>query len=101
MFRGPDGDIYIYIGLATNQDGMMTRVKQHQKGSNTATNIKLITEAGAELIHFAWLCHRPIPRAADVPKLRLATLAVEAAFSCIFWAMLRTDRSCGLDGMCP
>ena len=50
---------------------------------------------GYDIIHKALLVYCPIPPAAQIPSLRTAIVAVEAALSCIFSAMRNPDKDYG------
>ena len=50
--------------------------------------------------HVALLAHCPIPPAADIPTYRTAVVALEAAFSCLPWAMYRRHKYHGFAHLC-
>lgn len=102
----------IYIGSATNANtGAKPRLwkyDQISRGSLTAlrdTSIpNLVREAVKDGYHIAnqgLLAWCPIPSAANVPVRRLLMVALECAFTFLFWAMQSSNGDYGMGSCCP
>ena len=93
----------IYIGSATDaKHGAPLRLGQYDRGVLLPRHVEKALKDGYTIVHKGILCWAPIPSAALVPILRMLILAVEAAFTFVFWAMnCKTDYGFGMTQLCP
>ena len=70
--------------------------------SNTIPRyVKRALDNDYKITHKALLVWAPLPGPADVPRLRMLFVAVEAALSFVFWAMVSKDSDYGMGDCCP
>lgn len=83
----------IYIGSATGVlgGGCVLRAAHYRDKTNGVLPafVRRAYDEGSELVHIGILCWCPIPRPALVPRVRLLFLALEAVFTCLFFACRR------------
>lgn len=93
----------VYVGSGTAfYQGVRARVKAHVNGNvNTTDSIRQATQDGYKIVHYALLAYCPTPAPANLPKLRTVVMVMEAAFTAVFWALYRHDRTYGLAHQCP
>ena len=87
VLKKPDAVPLIYIGSGTQAGvGVLPRLNQYDYVRNTTTpkNVLAAVRDDYKIVHKGLLVWSPIPSAADVPKLRLLFLAMEAAFCHLF-----------------
>lgn len=89
----------LYIGSASSSKrGARARLREHKSGQLSPVHVKKARRRGYKITHMALLAHCPIPAPADMPAIRTVIVAIEAAFSCILWAMCSRQLSYGLSG---
>lgn len=94
----------IYIGSGTNsKNGVSARFGSYPqlKSTNLPRHVRAALENGYKIIHKGLLVWSPIPSAADVPRFRLLFVAMEAAFSFLFWTMQSENKDYGMSSCCP
>ena len=92
----------IYIGSGTGfYRGVRARVKEHRDHKVCPRYVEQACAQGYEITDIRLLAHCPIPKAADVAIIRTVIVALEAAFSCVFWAMYHSNRLYGFGNICP
>jgi hypothetical protein len=92
----------LYIGSGTSTiGGIRLRLLEYVRGKNLPCGIEDAIAKGYRIVHRAVLVRCPIPSPAQIPFVRLAMVAVEAAFSALFSAMPNRHTSYGLPGICP
>lgn len=92
----------IYIGSGTAfSNGIRGRVGEHLRGKNSPKYLKKALRNGWIITKVAVLAHCAIPNAALVPRIRTAIIALEAAFSCLFWSMLSRSTDYAFGHICP
>ncbi|KAL2140019.1 hypothetical protein VTI28DRAFT_4327 [Corynascus sepedonium] len=102
ILRKPGSVPLVYIGSGTSvYRGMRTRIQEHQSGVFTPEKLKAAYNKGYNKTRIVVLAHCAIPKASQVPLIRPVILALEAAFSTIFWAMCRKDKHYSLGPNCP
>ncbi|OQO13004.1 hypothetical protein B0A48_02468 [Cryoendolithus antarcticus] len=96
------GETLVYIGSATNAKyGTWSRLESYRKGEALPQYVKQAMDQGYTITHTTLLAYCKIPSAGNVACGRAVFVAMEAAFSAIFWSMRRRDRSYGLAASCP
>lgn len=92
----------IYIGSGTDSKfGVHNRFIQYNRGTNLPSFVSRALKDGYGIVHKGTLCWAPIPLVVDVPVLRVLFIALEAAFSFVFWAMQsKKDNAFGMVEMC-
>jgi hypothetical protein len=103
VFKQPGHIPLIYIGSGTGQyRGLRARLTEHRTGKNIPKYVRLWAyDAGYTMTHVAVLAHCAIPAPGDAVWVRSVILALEAALSCIFWAMCSRTKSYGFSHLCP
>ena len=92
----------LYIGSGTAMSrGARARVQEHFRDPMSAWCISDAKRDGYYITHAALLVHCPIPAPAVAPIIRATILALEAAFSCLFWAMRSRTEDYGFGNLCP
>jgi hypothetical protein len=78
----------IYIGSGSHAvHGVGIRLLQHKPGCSTAARFVLQAfKQGYHISHRGLLCWTPLPTPGLVPRVRARILAVEALFTCLFFA---------------
>lgn len=87
--------IYIGSGTAANR-GVRARLGEHRRGG--VASPQLVSKAmhdGYKITHMALLAQCPAPSPGNIPVFRTVVLALEAALSCVFWAMRSRTKSYG------
>lgn len=85
-----------YCGSATSSElGLRGRFKDYRIMHAVSQEVMAAHNDGFVLDHTLVLLHCPIPQPADQPRVRALCLALEAAFSAIFWSMLSTTTDYG------
>ena len=78
----------IYIGSATSvRNGLYARFHQYDTGVAIPKYVQQALNDGYLIVHRGLLCSTTLPSAAAVPILRLLFVALEAAFTFVFWAI--------------
>ena len=93
----------IYIGSGTNsRDGLKARFRDYKTdgGRELPRYVEKSFEEGYKIVHKAPLCCIPKPSASLEPKLRLLSLALEATFAYMLWAMKTVSRDYGMAHIC-
>lgn len=67
----------------------------------SSQRVKTATRAGYKITHVASLAHAPIPAPGHIPVCRTVVIALEAAFTCVFWAMVSRSKDYGFSAICP
>lgn len=92
-----------YIGSGTRANGdVRARLLEYDRGYHLSNNLEEALRNGYTIVSNHLLVQCPIPAAADVPRVRVTFVAMEAMFSFMFWTMLRSrtkDYGCGQ--LCP
>ena len=91
----------VYIGSGTATNGVRVRLCEHRNGKMSPYHVKAALSSGYKITHTALLAHAPFPGARYVREGRAVFLALEAALSCVFWAILRRDKDHGFAIICP
>lgn len=85
----------IYIGSGTEaRYSVSVRLSQYNTGQIIPRYVKAALDDGYTITSKGTICSAPIPAAALVPTTRLLFMALEAAFTFIFWAV-RCNTECG------
>lgn len=85
--KGSCHKLYIGSGTSTLNNGVKTRLLQHQGRRVEPAHIKTAKDQGYKQVHSSLLAWCNVPRAAHVPVFRTALIAIEAAFHFVFWPM--------------
>ncbi|KAF2478895.1 hypothetical protein BDY17DRAFT_60980 [Neohortaea acidophila] len=102
VLKKPGYKSLIYVGSGTEaKTGIRSRLRDHATRRTVPSGVEKAYAAGYTISHSAVLAHCPLPSAANVPLFRLVVLALEAAFSCFFWAMRSRTKSYSFDNVCP
>ena len=94
----------IYIGSGTNCAG---RVRTRWTGydrRDPSVMPRFVDKAfkdGYKIVHKGLLVWAPMPAAANVPIFRLLFVAMEAALSFVFWAMVSRTKDYKMGSACP
>ena len=92
----------LYIGSGTQaQMGVRSRMAHYDYGAQLPRHVQTALNDGYRIVHKALLFWSPIPPAANVPTLRTAYVAAEAAMTCIFGAFRKRNKSYGFGNLCP
>jgi hypothetical protein len=92
----------IYIGSGTAaRGGVRVRFAEYDRDVHVPRWIRHALDNGYTIVHKGLVLWCPIPSAADVPKLRVLYVAIEAALSFLFWAMQSQNKDYGMSGCCP
>ncbi|RBR11796.1 uncharacterized protein FIESC28_08835 [Fusarium coffeatum] len=92
----------IYIGCGTDSStGVSGRLSGHRNGRQCPQYVDKAKRDGYTITHMALLVSCPMPAPADRPRLRVLFLLLEAAFTCIFWALRRRDTPYGIEHLAP
>ncbi|KAM0254761.1 hypothetical protein ACHAQJ_006477 [Trichoderma viride] len=93
VLRKPGFQPLAYIGSGTSTYRVLrVIVKEHQTQRVISDNLRAAYRNGYELISVTILCHCPIPGPDNFGAIRALTIAVEATFSCVFWAMANLNK---------
>jgi hypothetical protein len=91
----------IYIGSGTNyKGGVRSRLKQYDDGFLLPNFVEKALDEGYKIVHKGLLCWIPQPTAAKQPVNRLLFVALEAAFSYMFWTMKAVTKDYGMGHIC-
>lgn len=107
-----DSSRKIYIGSATNSIfGAKHRLHKYERLSQGDLTVRrdlsipnLVRDAlknGYEITNVGLLAWCAMPSAADVPFRRLFMVALECAFTFLFWTIRPTDKDYGMGSCCP
>lgn len=93
----------IYIGSGTDaKGGIAARVKSHRAKKDMPKYVAWAHQNNYRLTHSACLIWCRIPESASqIPRLRTVIVALEAAMTCILWALWRKDTHYGFSNLCP
>lgn len=92
----------LYIGSGTAAyRGVKARLSEYDALKCLPHHVRIALDNGYSITHTSLLITCPIPSASDIPASRLAITALEAALSCIFWAMVSQDLKYGFRHLCP
>ncbi|KAF2004371.1 hypothetical protein P154DRAFT_416562, partial [Amniculicola lignicola CBS 123094] len=92
----------VQIGCSTNNyRGLRARIYSHRDRQAIPTLISAAYEDTYHLSEVRVLCFCPIPSAGNFHTVRALVIALESVFSCLFWAMRKTDVGYGFGNMCP
>ncbi|KAF2118289.1 Hsp70 protein-domain-containing protein [Lophiotrema nucula] len=86
----------LYVGSATPSDiGLRARFKDYRLLHAVSQEILDAIDDGFVLSYSVILAHCPIPEPPNRPSVQAVCLALEAAFSAIFWCMVSTTCNYG------
>lgn len=91
----------LYIGSGTGVRGVRIRLSNYVTGTKLPSCISDAIKDGYKIVHRALLVRCPIPSPSQIPSVRVAMFALEAAFSCIFSAMHNRNTSYGFPNILP
>ena len=92
----------LYIGSGTDATrGVCSRLANYDYGVLLPRHLQTALNDGYRIVHKALLFSSPVPPAANVPTLRTAYLAAEAAMTYIFGAFRDRNKSYGFGDLCP
>jgi hypothetical protein len=92
----------VYIGSGTDaREGVRGRFRQYDSELNIGASVRKALQNGYTIVHRGLICWAPLPSAAQVPQLRTLFLAIEAAFTFVFWAVATKKDWSDLSSMCP
>ena len=91
----------LYIGSGTHAiRGVHTRFQQYDAGHNLPKHMTIAIAEGYKITYKGILCSVPLPGAADVPRLRIIFILLEATFTFVFWAIkINTRYGLGMHGL--
>ncbi|KAL1836262.1 hypothetical protein VTJ49DRAFT_5379 [Mycothermus thermophilus] len=105
VLRKPDCRPLLYVGSGTqNRKGVRNRILFHFRSGDAEARPKRVREAtenGYRIVHAALLAHAPAPPTGRSTTLRFAMIALEAAFSVLFWAFVPSSKLLLLGFRCP
>ena len=91
-----------YIGSGTSAlRGVRARLASHDSQHLVPQKVSKACKQGYTIVHKALLLSCPIPSAADIPRIRMALVAVEAAVSCLIGAFSDRTKTYGFGSLCP
>ncbi len=93
----------IYIGSSTHSvSGVYQRLRQYDSMVNVPMYVRTALDDGYKITHKGLLCWAPLPKASARFPLRVLFLALETAFSIVFWAMYSKTKDYGMPKhLCP
>jgi hypothetical protein len=92
----------IYAGSGTaSKSGVRGRFGEYNRGVHLPRYVKQALDNGYKIVQKGLLVWCPIPPAADIPKLRVLFVAIEAAFGFLFWAMQSQTKDYSMGKFCP
>lgn len=106
VLKKPNHKSLLYIGSSTaTQRGVRARFESYKRPISFLNlalprNLEKALKNGYQIICKGLFLHCPIPPPANQPILRYVVVALEAAFTCIFWAMNSRDKDCGFGEVC-
>jgi len=95
---------YIYIGSGTEvRRGVRSRWHMYDmvSRSNLPQEVLAAIDDGYKIVHKGMLVWCKIPSAANVPRVRLLFVAMEAGLSFTFWAMKSITKDYKIGDCCP
>lgn len=96
VFLKPGFPPLLYCGSATATEfGLRARFKDYRLLHAVSQELLDAVQDGFVLVHSIILAHCPIPQPPDQPRIRAVCLALEAAFSAIFWCMVSKTSNYG------
>ena len=97
-----DGPDLLYIGSATaSKAGARARFSEYRRLKHLPKGVRKAIADGYRIVHTANLAWCPIPTPSKRPIFRHIIVALEAALSCMFWAMASRSKHYGYHGQCP
>jgi hypothetical protein len=92
----------IYVGSATTaRAGARLRLNTYDQGTLLLRYVEKALKEGYTIVHKGCLCWSPLPGAGEVPQIRVLFIALEAAFTFVFWAInCNTDYGFGMLDIC-
>lgn len=99
LFEKPESKPIMYVGSRTSQSrGLAGRIQSHLNAniSNMPSLVKVAYDTGYTLTHHGVFASCPTPQPADTPVLRLLLIALETAFTFVFWALPNRTTHYGL-----
>lgn len=92
----------IYIGSGTAaKGGVRARFTEYDRDVHVPRWVRHALDNGYTIVHKGLVLWCPIPSAADVPKLRVLYVTIEAALSFLFLAMQSQNKDYGMSECCP
>lgn len=92
----------LYFGSGTEKRrGLPIRIADHRGNRLVPIYVGKAREDGYKITHIAPLATCPIPRASMVFPYRVLVVALEGAFSYVFWGMHHRDRPYNFGNNCP
>jgi hypothetical protein len=92
----------LYIGSGTaEKEGVKARFGEYDRGVHLPKYIEMAPKDGYSIVHKGILVSCSIPSAANIPKIRILLVAIEAAFSFMFWTMKSRTKDYGCVDLCP
>lgn len=92
----------IYIGSGTDKDrGVAGRFYDYKHIYRHPLTMRMLTQSGYTITHKGCLCWSPIPPLNEQYRFRLFFVAIEAAFSILFWAMKSRTKDYYMPNLCP
>ncbi|KAI8935312.1 hypothetical protein NX059_007898 [Plenodomus lindquistii] len=90
----------LYIGSRTAKKGVRARISEHYRGILTPKYVAAALEQGFKITHIAMLAECPIPSAANIPRLRVVIVLLEALLACMYWTMYSLEKHYGFGNLC-
>jgi hypothetical protein len=91
-----------YIRSATAaKRGVRARFQEYDRGIHLSRNVEEALCNGNTTVSKHLLVQCPIPAAADIPRVRITFVAIEAMFSFMFWTMHSRTKDYGCGQFCP
>lgn len=92
----------LYLGSGTAQKGgVWHRFREYDRHKNLPKYVEIALNEGYSIVSKGILVHCPIPSAANIPKVRILLVAMEATFSLMFWTMKSRIKDYGCAVLCP
>lgn len=102
VLEKPGAEPLVYIGSGTSaKGGLSSRWTQYDNQTMLPRFVFSALQSGYTIVHKGMIVWTPLPAAADVPRFRLLFVAVEAAFSFLFWTMYSRTKDYGMGSCCP
>jgi hypothetical protein len=91
-----------YIGSGTRANGdVRARLLEYDRGYHLSNNLEEALRNGYTIVSNHLLVQCPIPAAADVPRVRVTFVAMEAMFSFMFWTSVPAPKTSAVDNSTP
>lgn len=104
VLEKPDALSLIYIGSGTDaRDGLRSRWRHYEKPDfdMLPEHVLAALKDGYSIVHKGTLVWSPLPSAANVPIFRVLFIAMEAAFTFLFWAVKSRKPDHFMISCCP